>query len=264
MIRQVNYGQDGIEVYRHSDVGVPATIPMWYVDGVFQKSGTSFSKCNETLTSVTGVRWQGHDKPPIPLASKSWNAHGNKSKKQSEHEIDNRLSEDYSRVFPRFFDRSFIRCNRCFKYFPYWKAFDCHTCKAPQTSKKATAEAGRIAVEATSYSVHRPLVEFDCNENDAVQKLPRGWARRSVRVVENFEDEVKKFLTDLFLLGESSQRSKKYSPKSAQTLLEEAMNSDGSPRFKDTEIPSEKKIKRFFSKLSSDNKKKKISKTNVQ
>ena len=263
VVRQVNYRQDAIEVYRHSDVGVPAIIPMWYIDGVFQKSGTLFSKITENVTTVTGVRWQGHEKPPLPLASKSLNDHGNKSKKQSAHEIDNRLSEAYSRAFPRFFDRSFIRCNHCFKYFSYWKAFDCHKCKPPRASQKITAVAGRIAVEAAGYSERRPLVQFDCHGNDVVQKLPKGWARRSGRVVENLGDEIKKFLTDLFLRGESSKRSKKYSPKSAQTLLEEAINSDGSPRFKDAEIPSEKKIKRFFSKLSSDNKKKKIS-TNSQ
>ena len=102
-------------------------------------------------------------------------------------------------------------------------------------------ESGESAIDQIIESASGSSASLD------VQPSPIGWALKSSasRLTKN----QKKYLTDIFLLGEQTRQ--KADPDDVSKSMRKAWDTDGSSLFKSDEYLTSKQIKSFFSRLSS-------------
>ncbi len=93
-------------------------------------------------------------------------------------------------------------------------------------------------VEADEVGVGVPLVE------NLQKTLPMGWALKSTTKKRRFSDEQKKYLLEIFQIGE--QTGKKVDLASASKMIRTARNIDGTRKFKKEDFLSSGQIAGFF------------------
>ena len=97
-------------------------------------------------------------------------------------------------------------------------------------------------VEADEVGVGVPLVE------NLQKTLPMGWALKSTTKKRRFSDEQKKYLLEIFQIGE--QTGKKVDLASASKMIRTARNIDGTREFKKEDFLSSGQIVGFFSRTA--------------
>ena len=83
---------------------------------------------------------------------------------------------------------------------------------------------------------------------DLQNTLPMGWALKSTAKKRRFSDEQKKYLLEIFQIGE--QTGKKVDPASASKMMRTARNIDGTRKFKKEDFLSSRQIAGFFSRTA--------------
>ncbi len=78
--------------------------------------------------------------------------------------------------------------------------------------------------------------------------LPMGWALKSTTKKRRFSDEQKKYLLEIFQIGE--QTGKKVDPASASKMMRAARNIDGTRKLKKEDFLSSRQIAGFFSRTA--------------
>ena len=131
----------------------------------------------------------------------------------------------------------------------YVHSHSAHVCVA-RVDNTVLARGTALAVERAPYVTPAvllvPAVGLD---NAAVTRFPPGWACAVPTEVERLDETTTLHLTRWF---DDGQRSGKTKCSAAQALsrLEALCDADGSPLYAADELPSEKRVKRFFSGLA--------------
>jgi hypothetical protein len=103
-------------------------------------------------------------------------------------------------------------------------------------------EHGASKLAADEVGVGVPPVE------NLQKTLPMGWALKSTTKKRRFSDEQKKYLLEIFQIGE--QTGKKVDPASASKMMRTARNIDGTRKFKKEDFLSSRQIAGFFSRTA--------------
>jgi hypothetical protein len=106
-------------------------------------------------------------------------------------------------------------------------------------------ESGESATDQIIESVSGSSASLD------VQLPPIGWALKGSASRRRLTKNQKKYLTDIFLLGEQTRQ--KADPDDVSKSMRKARDTDGSSLFKSNEYLTSKQIASFFSRLSSRN-----------
>ena len=243
---------DGLLVGRHSIVGGTGLIGQAFIDRALSR----LSDNSATSDTLTGVSWSGQAAPASVTLSRVW-----KPKRTGVDTVDGDEpagdvdSLPFSVVSSPMTDVEFLRCHGCERLFVHIHHYAAHTCTPPREAQTLMARTCAAAVDRSLYTAPLPVVALPYAANaHTVRRLGPGWAKCLPRNVEKLDDAVVQLLTRWFNDGEASGKTKCSAPAAVRQLLEHR-TVDGLPLFDDEDdVPTEARIKRFFSKLARDKK----------
>ena len=237
--------EGGIRVFQVSGVTPPATIPAAYVAKVLAalptagRAGTAF---------VTGVSWAGDEHPPVSSRSRVWGAREEGDAAAAPALVPPELP--FSLLRSGCGSVEVLRCNSCERLFVHVHGYAAHVCR-PSVSNTVLERGSALALRLAPYRAPAPVArvpEVDAPA-DALTKFAAGWALYAPPEVEKLDETTTLHLTRWFDEGQRSGKTK-CSAAQAVMRLSELADAAGQRLYTADELPSEKRVKRFFSALA--------------
>jgi hypothetical protein len=206
----------------------------------------------DDLPTITGVTFEGQDKPSVVSLSRKWKGKGKREEAAAAAAPPEAESLPCRAVHSAADGGTeLLQCTVCDRLFTTVHRYSGHACREPVPAT-VLARGSALAVERAPYSAPLPVVALHAAPNAAtVTAFPRGWARPVARDKEILDDTAVQLITQWFEEGAAGGGKTKCSAATALQRLRVYKNASGDLHYEDEDaLPSEARIKRFFCTLS--------------